>query len=80
MELLTVILLLIAIWIFYKIYLSYNDIVNELKEIRTKCIRENISSDEAYTKHINENYTSASVKEVRDNVLSSLKNALAKVS
>lgn len=80
MELITVILLVIALWIFYKIYVSYMDIVKELAMIREKCIKEGVSTKEALTSHISENYTSDTVKEVRDKVLSTLKSALEKAS
>ncbi len=79
MDLITVILLLIAIWIFYRIYKAYNDIVSELKQIRTKCIKEGVSTNDAITSHIDDNYTSSAVKDVRDSVLSNLKMALDKV-
>lgn len=80
MPLIVVILLLAAIWVVYKVYLSYMDIVKELAMIREKCIKEGMSSTEALTTHISENYTTDAVKEVRNNVLSSLKKALEKVS
>ena len=38
MDLITVILLVIAIWVFYKIYQAYMDIVKELRQIKEKCI------------------------------------------
>lgn len=80
MELITVILLLIVIWIFYKIYQSYIDIINELKQIREKCVREGMSTEDGLTKHISENYTNKTVREARDKVLSALQFALSKAS
>jgi cell division protein FtsL len=80
MDLITVILLSVALWIVYKIYKSYIDIVKELQMIREKCIKEGISSKEALTSHISENYTSDAVKSAKDSVLSALKLALDKAS
>jgi len=80
MELITVILLLFAIWVLYRIYKSYMDIVKELAMIREKCVKQGISTNEALTSHISENYTNDAVKEVRNKVLSTLKSALEKAS
>lgn len=80
MELITVILLLIAIWVFYKIYQSYVDIINELKQIREKCVREGLTTEDGLVDHISENYTNKSVREARDSVISALEFALSKAS
>jgi hypothetical protein len=80
MQLITVILLAIALWIAYQFYNSYVNIVKELKEIKDKCIKEGISEREAFVEHISENYVSDKVKEVRNGVLKNLKEALAKTS
>ena len=80
MELLAAILLIAGIWFVYKIYIAYDNIVKELREIRTKCVTEGVSKKEAFVSHISENYMKDSVKTARDNVLVSLKTALAKVA
>jgi hypothetical protein len=79
MNLITVILLLIAIWVFYRIYQAYNDIVSELKQIKMKCVKEGLSTNDAIASHISDNYTTSAVKDVRDTILSNLKGALEKV-
>ena len=78
MDLITVILLLIAIWVFYKIYQAYTDIVSELKQIRMKCVREGLATSEGLTEHISDNYTKKTTKAVKDAMLASLKSALEK--
>lgn len=80
MELITVILLLIAIWVFYKIYQAYTDIVNELKQIRLKCVREGLAMSEGLTEHISDNYTKKTTTAVKNAMLASLKSALEKAS
>lgn len=80
MELVAVILLAFAIWVLYKIYASYMDIVKELAMIREKCIKEGMSSNEAFATHVSENYTTDAIKDIRNKVLSSLKNALDKAA
>lgn len=74
MELIVVILLLIAMWIVYKIYVSYNDIVKELRQIRNKCVKE--GAVESMKSNISESYTNDGVVEVRDGLLSALKGAI----
>lgn len=71
MELITVILLLIAIWVFYKIYQSYMDIVKELKQIKDKCV-----SKEPLVSYVSENYTNTTASGIKDSLLNTLKNAL----
>ena len=71
MDLITVILLLVAIWVFYKIYQAYTDIVKELKQIKDKCI-----SKEPLVSHISENYTNKAVFDIKEGVLNTLKKAL----
>lgn len=73
MELIVVILLLIAIWVLYKIYISYNDIVKELRQIRHKCIKE---GGETFTSKISDNYTNDGIKQVKKGILSALNGAL----
>lgn len=80
MQLITVIILAIALWIAYQFYNSYVNIVKELKEIKEKCIKEGMSEREAFVEHISENYVSDKVKEVRNGVLKNLQEALAKTS
>jgi Na+/melibiose symporter-like transporter len=71
MNLITVLLLLIAIWVFYKIYQAYTDIVNELKQIKEKCI-----SKEPLVSHISENYTNKTAVSIKEGLLDILKKAL----
>lgn len=71
MDLITVILLVIAIWVFYKIYQAYMDIVKELRQIKEKCI-----SKEPLVSHISENYTNKTATTIKDSLLNTLKNAL----
>lgn len=77
MELISVILLFVAIWVLYKIYVSYTNIVKELKEIRHKCVKEGASSN--LTNHVSENYAGDSVDNIRNSVLSTLKGAVARL-
>lgn len=72
MDLITVILLLIAIWVFYKIYQAYSDIVKELKQIKDKCV----STKEPLVSHISENYTNKTVFDMKESLLETLKKAL----
>lgn len=71
MDLITVILLLIAIWVFYKIYQSYMDIVQELKQIKDKCV-----SKEPLVSYVSENYTNKTASGIKDSLINTLKNAL----
>jgi cell division protein FtsL len=71
MELITVILLLIAIWVFYKIYQAYTDIVKELKQIKDKCV-----SKEPLVNHISENYTNKAIFDVKESLLETLHRSL----
>lgn len=80
MQLITVILLGVALWVAYQFYTTYNNIVAELKEIKNKCIKEGISEKEAFIEHVSENYVSDKVKQIRNNVLDNLKAALEKTS
>lgn len=80
MELLVAILLVVGLWFVYKIYLSYMNIVQELKEIREKCVKEGVSQKEAFVSHISENYMKESAKSAKENVLKALKLALEKMA
>lgn len=77
MQLISVILLFIAIWVLYKIYISYTDIVKELKQIKQKCVKEGTSDN--LTNHVSDNYTSDNVNNIRNSVLSTLKDAVARL-
>jgi archaellum component FlaF (FlaF/FlaG flagellin family) len=76
MQLITVIILLVAIWVVYQIYISYNNIVKELKQIREKCIKEGVSQQEAFVEHVSENYMSDKLKTIKNNILTTLKKQL----
>ena len=80
MQLITVIILLVAIWVVYQIYLSYNNIVKELKQIREKCIKEGVSQQEAFVEHVSENYMSDKLKTIKNNVLTTLKKQLEEIN
>lgn len=80
MQLITVILLLIAIYVIQNIYKSYNNIVKELKEIKDKCVKEGMSTKEAFTSHINNNYVNTEIKKARDGVINTLKTSLKNIS
>lgn len=71
MDLITVILLVIAIWVFYKIYQAYMDIVQELKQIKDKCV-----SKEPLASYVSENYTNKTASGLKDSLLDTLKKAL----
>lgn len=71
MDLITVILLIIAIWVFYKIYQAYTDIVKELKQIKDKCV-----SKEPLVSYVSENYTNKTASGIKDTLIDTLKKAL----
>jgi hypothetical protein len=73
MDLITVIILLIAIWIFYKIYIAYTDIVKELKQIKDKCVS---GTKEPLVSYVSENYATKTAVGIKNSVIETLKNAL----
>lgn len=76
MQLITIIVLLLAIWVVYQIYTAYDNLVKELKQIKEKCIKEGVSQQEAFTEHVNENYLSNKLKNIKNSVLDTLKKQL----
>lgn len=80
MQLIAVILLGVALWVAYQFYTSYMNIVQELKEIKEKCVKEGISEKEAFVEHVSESLMSDKIKQIRDKVLQSLKDTLEKTS
>lgn len=76
MQLITVILLGVALWVAYQFYISYMNIVKELKEIKNKCIKEGVSEKEAFVEHVSESFMTDKVKQIRDKVLQNLKDTL----
>ena len=73
MDLITVILLVIAIWVFYKIYIAYTDIVKELKQIKDKCVS---GSKEPLVSYVSDNYTNKTAVGIKNSLIDTLKNAL----
>jgi hypothetical protein len=73
MDLITVIILLIAIWIFYKIYIAYTDIVKELKQIKDKCVS---GTKEPLVSYVSENYAKTTANSIKNTLIETLKNAL----
>ena len=73
MDLITVILLIIAIWVFYKIYQAYMDIVKELKQIKDKCVS---VSKEPLVSYVSENYTNKTASGIKESIVDALKKAL----
>lgn len=80
MQLIVVILIGVALWVLYQFYISYNNMVKEIQEIKNKCIKEGTTEKEAFVEHISENYVSDKVKEIRNKVLQNLQAALEKTS
>lgn len=77
MELISVILLFIAIWVLYKIYGSYTDIVKELRQIKQKCVKEGTS--DTLSNYVSENYTNDTMNNIRNSALSTLKGAVSRL-
>lgn len=73
MDLIAVIILIIAIWVFYKIYIAYTDIVKELKQIKDKCVT---GTKEPLVSYISENYTSNAANSIKNSLIDTLKKAL----
>ena len=73
MDLITVILLVIAIWVFYKIYIAYTDIVKELKQIKDKCVS---TTKEPLNSYVSDNYVNKTAVGIKNSVIETLKNAL----
>jgi hypothetical protein len=73
MDLITVILLVIAIWVFYKIYIAYTDIVKELKQIKDKCVS---GTKEPLVSYVSENYAKTTANSIKNTLIETLKNAL----
>ena len=73
MDLIAVIILIIAIWVFYKIYIAYTDIVKELKQIKDKCVT---GTKEPLISYISENYTSNAANSIKNSLIDTLKKAL----
>lgn len=79
MQLISVILLLLAIWVVYQMYKAYNNIAKELKDIKEKCIKTGVTEREAFTEHVSTTYASDKLKAIRNQVLSSLQAQLEKI-
>jgi hypothetical protein len=73
MDLITVILLVIAIWVFYKIYIAYTDIVKELKQIKDKCVS---TTKEPLVSYVSDNYVNKTAVGIKNSLIETLKNAL----
>ena len=80
MQLVTVIILLLAIWVVYQVYIAYNNVVKELKEIKDKCIKTGVTEREAFTEHVSANYVSDKLKQVQKQVISNLQSQLEKLN
>ena len=80
MQLITVLLLCIGLWIVYQIYIAYNNIVKELKQIKDKCITSGISKKEAFRDYIDKNTPENKLIDIKNSVLSFLNNKVTEMS
>lgn len=80
MQLIVVILLLVAIWVVYQIYISYTNIVKELKQIKEKCISSGVSKKEAFIDHLSKNSSEKKVSNLKEGLLGFLKKQLKETS